>query len=134
LIEQNITRSTANGENNINKLIGTYDTVPVIVVPQDRFYTAITLNPGTGSSPAWGYEKRQASGTGSTAVTAGNDINFILMDRAASINITKFNISKYFTPDENQRLDAHQFDFRLYGDSHVLDHKKYGIYVHKKSS
>lgn len=137
LIEQNITRSTGNGENNINNLVETYDTVPVIVVPQDRFYTAITLNPGTGSGtglPAWGYEKRQASGTGSSAVTAGTDINFILMDRGASINITKFNIGKYFSPDENQRLDAHQFDFRLYGDSHVLDNKKNGIYVHHKSS
>lgn len=137
LIEQNITRSTSNGEGNINNLIETYDTVRIITVPQDRFYTAITLNPGTGSGsglPAWGYEKREASGTGSTAVAAGNDINFILMDRAASINITKFNIGKYFSPDENQRLDAHQFDFRLYGDSHVLDNKRNGIYVHKKSS
>ena len=37
-------------------------------------------------------------------------------------------------PDENQKKDAHQFDFRLYGDSHVLDNKKAGIYVHKKAS
>lgn len=137
LIEQNITRSTSNGENNINNFVDTYDTVPVIVVPQDRFYTAITLNPGRGSGssePVFGYTKRVASGTGSSAVAAGNDINFILMDRQASINITKFNISKYFSPDENQNLDAHQFDFRLYGDSHVLDNKKNGIYVHKKAS
>lgn len=138
LLEQNITRSTANGENNINNLVETYDTVPIVVVPQDRFYTAITLNSGwdtTGTgAPHFGYAKRQASGTGSSAVTAGNDINFILMDRQASVNITKFNIAKYFSPDDNQKLDAHQFDFRMYHDSFVFDNKANGIYVHKKSS
>ena len=137
LIEQNITRSTANGENNINNLVDTYDTVPVVVVPQDRFYTAITLNSGWASGsaePAWGYAKREASGTGSSKVEAGADINFILMDKAASVNITKFNIAKYFSPDENQKIDAHQFDFRMYHDSFVFDNKANGIYVHKKGS
>lgn len=137
LLEQNITRSTSNGEGNINRLIETYDTIPIVVVPQDRFYTAITLNAGTaasGAEPTWGYEKRQASGTGSSKIEAGENINFLLMDRQASVNITKLNISKYFSPDENQNLDAHQFDFRMYGDSWVFDNKKAGIYVHKKAN
>ena len=137
LLEKNITRSTANGENVINNMVEYYDTVRIITVPQDRFYTAITLNPGTGSGtglPAFGYKKREASGTGSTAVAAGKDINFILMDKEASINITKLNIAKYFSPDVNQTKDAHQWDFRMYHDSFVLDNKKAGIYVHHKSS
>lgn len=137
LVEKNITRSYGNGENNINNIVDTYDTVPIVVVPQDRFYSAITLNTGwaSGSSePTWGYAKRQASGTGSSAITAGTDINFILMDRQASVNITKFNIAKYFSPDENQKLDAHQFDFRMYHDSFVFDNKADGIYVHRKAS
>lgn len=136
LLEQNITRSTSNGENNINNFIETYDTIPIIVAPQDRFYTAITLKSGwaSGSVEAeFGYEKREASGTGSSAVAAGQDINFILMDRQAELNITKFNIAKYFSPDENQKKDAHQFDFRMYHDSFVFDNKADGIYVHAKS-
>ena len=134
LLEQNITRSTSNGEGNINNLIETYDTVRIITVPQDRFYTAIKLETGWGENPAFGYEKAVGTGTGTGAIPAGNDINFILMDRQASINITKGWLGKYFSPDENQKKDAHQFDFRLYGDSHVLDNKKAGIYVHKKAS
>mgnify|MGYP007119922242 CR=1 FL=1 len=55
-INKNITRSTANGEGAINNIVNSYNNVPVIVVPQDRFYTGIELLPGTGEDQ-FGYEK-----------------------------------------------------------------------------
>jgi hypothetical protein len=122
LLSDNITRSTANGERNVNNIVETYNGIQIVRVPQTRFYKGITLDAGATSS-AGGYSK-----TASTGV----DINFIVMDRNACYNVTKSNVAKLFTPDENQNKDAWQFDYRLYHDSFVLDNKVNGIYVHTK--
>ena len=121
-INKNITRSTANGEGAINNIVNSYNNVPVIVVPQDRFYTGIELLPGTGEDQ-FGYEK----------AAGAKEINFILMDKSASVNIGKLSMLKYFSPDVNQKKDAHQWDYRLYHESFVFDNKKAGIYVHTKA-
>lgn len=123
-LQKEITRTVLNGENSVRPAVDYYDNIPIIVVPQDRFYTGITLNPGTGETPAFGYSKS----------TDAADINFILMDKSASVNITKLNVAKLFSPDVNQKKDAWQWDFRMYHDSFVFDNKKAGIYVHKKAS
>jgi hypothetical protein len=122
LLSDNITRTTLNGEGNINNVIESYNGIQIVRVPQTRFYKGITLDAGATSS-AGGYSK-----TASTGV----DINFIVMDRNACYNVTKSNVAKLFTPDENQNKDAWQFDYRLYHDSFVLDNKVSGIYVHTK--
>lgn len=119
-LQNNITRSTSNNDGNINNLVETYNGIPIYVVPQDRFYTEIELNSG---DVEFGYEK----------AVGGADINFILMDKNASLNIAKLNMLKYFSPDENQKKDAHQWDYRLYHESFVFANKTNGIYVHKKS-
>lgn len=124
-LSDNITRTTQNGEGNVNNIIETYNGIQIVRVPQTRFYSAITLNNGS-SSDAGGYSKTSAS----TGVSAGKNLNFIVMDRNACYNVTKLNVAKIFTPDENQSKDAWQFDFRLYHDTFVLDNKKDGIYVH----
>ena len=121
-INKNITRSTANGEGAINNIVNSYNNVPIIVVPQDRFYTGIELLPGTGEDQ-FGYEK----------AADAKEINFILMDKSASVNIGKLSMLKYFSPDVNQKKDAHQWDYRLYHESFVFDNKKDGIYVHTKA-
>lgn len=121
-INKNITRSTANGEGAVNNIVNSYNNVPVIVVPQDRFYTGIELLPGTGEDQ-FGYEK----------AADAKEINFILMDKSASVNIGKLSMLKYFSPDVNQKKDAHQWDYRLYHESFVFDNKKAGIYVHTKA-
>jgi len=128
LLSDNITRTTINGENNINNVIESYNGIQIVRVPQTRFYSKIDLNAGASGS-AGGYAKHSSTGTSDPA---GKDINFIVMDRASSVNITKLNVGKLFTPDENQNKDAYQFDFRLYHDSFVFDNKKKGIYVHTK--
>lgn len=121
-INKNITRSVGNGEGAVNNIVNSYNNVPVIVVPQDRFYTGIELLPGTGEDQ-FGYEK----------AADAKDINFILMDKSASVNIGKLSMLKYFSPDVNQKKDAHQWDYRLYHESFVFDNKKAGIYVHTKA-
>ena len=100
LLSDSIGYSTSNGENNVNNIVETYNGIPIVRVPQTRFYKGITLDAGATSS-AGGYSK-----TASTGV----DINFIVMDRNACYNVTKSNVAKLFTPDENQNKDAWQFD------------------------
>lgn len=124
LLSDNITRSTPNGDKNVNNVIETYNGIQIVRVPQTRFYKGITLDAGSTSS-AGGYKKTP---------TTGADINFIVMDRSACYNVTKLNVAKVFTPDENQSKDAWQFDFRLYHDTFILDNKKSGIYLHAKSA
>lgn len=124
LLSDNITRTTLNGEGNVNNVIETYNGIQIVRVPQTRFYKGITLNDGANSN-AGGYTK--TAGTGA-------DINFIVMDKGACYNVTKLNVGKLFTPDENQSKDAWQFDFRMYHDSFVLDNKKGGIYAHCKAA
>lgn len=120
-INKGIVRTTINGDGNINTTVNTYNNVPVIIVPQDRFYTGIDQFAGTGEDQ-FGYAKSADA----------KDINFILMDKTASVNIGKLNMLKYFSPDVNQKKDAHQWDYRLYHESFVFDNKKAGIYVHTK--
>lgn len=124
LLSDNITRTTVNGDKNVNNIIETYNGIQIIRVPQTRFYKGITLDAGS-SSNAGGYSK---------TTTTGADINFILMDRNAVLNVTKLNVGKLFTPDQNQSKDAWQFDFRLYHDTFVLENKKKGIYVNHKAA
>lgn len=128
LISDNITRTTLNGENAINNVTESYNGIQFVRVPQTRFYTQITLadgQPASGANTAGGYSKTE---------TTGADINFIVMDKSASVNITKSVVAKMFTPDENQNKDAWQFDYRLYHDSFVFDNKKAGIYLNAKAA
>lgn len=128
LMSDNITRTTLNGENAINNVIESYNGIQIVRVPQTRFYTQITLADGQSSSGA------NTAGGYSKTVTTGADINFIVMDKSASVNITKSVVAKMFTPDENQNKDAWQFDYRLYHDSFVFDNKKAGIYLNAKAA
>lgn len=124
LLSDSITRTTQNGEGNVNNVVETYNGIQIVRVPQTRFYKGITLNAGSSSS-AGGYTKTASTGA---------DINFIVMDKGACYNVTKLSVAKLFTPDQNQNKDAWQFDFRLYHDTFVLENKAKGIYVHHKSA
>ena len=123
-LSDNITRTTLNAEGAINNVIESYNGIQIVRVPQTRFYTGVTLDAGATSS-AGGYKKTD---------TTGAEINFIVMDRVASVNITKSTVAKLFTPDENQDKDAWQFDYRMYHDSFVFDNKAAGIYLHAKAA
>lgn len=98
----------------------------VIVVPQTRFYTGVTLG-------ANGYTKRAASGSGDSAVAAGKDINFMLVHRDAVIQFQKHVAPKIVTPELNQDADAWKFGYRTVGIAQVYENKVAGIYCHSKA-
>lgn len=103
----------------------------ITLVPQSRFYTAITLYDG----------KTDASGSGGTdqtpggyvKATAGKDINFMIIHKPALLQYTKHIVSKVITPEENQTADAYKFPYRAYGLADVYENKVAGIYLHHKA-
>ena len=102
----------------VNTVLSGYNGMKIIYVPKTRFYTKITLNDG---SSAWGYAKDG---------TDGKAINFMMIHPSAVVQTKKFSLPKIFTPDENQKMDAWLFQFRLYHDCFVYDNKKSGVYLH----
>ena len=93
----------------------------VILVPQSRFYTAITLKNGKSEGEtAGGYVK---------AADAKN-INFLVVHKAAVLQFTKHAVPKIITPEQNQDADAWKYGYRNYGLADVYENKTAGIYLH----
>lgn len=97
----------------------------VTLVPQTRFYTAITQHDGTtASQTAGGYIKDASNGM---------DINFMIIHKPAVIQYEKHVVPKIITPDQNQTADAYKFGYRNVGIADVYDNKVSGIYLHHKA-
>ena len=122
ILENAITRMLSN-EKSVDKRVMQYSGMDVVMVPQTRFYTAITPNPGTDSD-AGGYAK----------AVAGVDLNFMIIHPSAVLQATKLANLKIFNPDVNQDMDAWKFQYRLYHDAFVYANKVNGIYAHMKAS
>jgi hypothetical protein len=108
-------------ENEANTVVTKYNNMSVFYVPKTRFYTGITLNDGADS---WGYAKADAA----------VGINFMMIYPESVVQAKKFAMPKVFSPDENQKLDAWLFQFRLYHDAFVYENRAKGIFMSKKES
>jgi hypothetical protein len=114
-----LTRSWAS-EGNPDRRLQTLDGMPVIMVPQGRFSTEVTLNAGSAVD-AGGY------------AATGADINFLMLHPTAVLQVAKHAQLKIFSPDENQEMDAYKVQYRIYHDAFVYDNKADGIYVHAEA-
>lgn len=61
--------------------------------------------------------------------SAGHEINYILVHPEAAAALQKHNTIRYFSPEINQKKDAHLFQYRLYHDLLVMLQKRNLIYV-----
>ena len=122
LLEGKVSRFLAN-ENVVDRTVNRFDGMEVIMVPQTRFYTEVTLDAGA-SVDAGGYSK-----TSST----GKDVNFMIIHPSSVLQVTKHAALKVFTPEENQTSDGYLVQYRIYHDAFVYDNKVKGIYLHKKA-
>ena len=94
----------------------------IILMPQTRFYTAITQYDGsTGGQEDGGYIKNAST---------GKNINFLVVHPTAVIQKIKHAVTKIITPEQNQTTDAWLYFFRAYHDAFVLDNKQAGLYCH----
>jgi hypothetical protein len=107
---------------NPNRNFGSFDEMPIVKVPQTRFYTEVKLNDGK-TEAAGGYAKAENA----------KDINFMIVDRAAVVQLIKHGKIRVFDPDTNQSADAYKVDYRVYHDAWVMNNKKNGIYCHTKA-
>lgn len=107
------------GDGAVSRVLTSYNDMPIVYVPQSRFYTGITLNDG---SSAWGYAKN------------GENINFMMICPDSVLQATKMALPKVFDPDTNQEKDAWKFQYRLYHDALVYENKVNGIYLHKATA
>lgn len=112
-------------DGSVSRVLNGYNDMPIVYVPQNRFYTKITLNDG---SSAWGYAKD------TTSEAKGVDINFMMISKSAVLQATKMALPKIFDPDTNQDKDAWKFQYRLYHDAMVYENKASGIYLHKSAT
>jgi hypothetical protein len=118
-----VVRTVLNDEKGLNREVISYDGMPIIRVPQNRFYTAITMYDGkTSGQEAGGY-----IGTAST----GYPINFMVIHPSAICKVVKHVLPRIFAPNINQSADAWQFDYRIYHDTFVYDNKAKGVYLHR---
>jgi hypothetical protein len=99
-------------EGSIDRTIETFDKMKVVVVPQGRFNTAVTLTAGGG------YE------------LSGSPINFLIVNKGAVMQFAKHKASNVISPEDNQSADAYILKYRHYGLADVWDNKVKGIYVH----
>lgn len=97
----------------------------MVLVPQTRFYTAITQYDGTTSGEeAGGYIK--ASGA--------KKINFMIIHKPAVIQYTKHLDVKVIDPMANQTSDGWKFGYRMVGIAETYENKVAGIYLHKATT
>lgn len=92
-----------------------YNGVPLIEVPQSRFYTL--------------YDKDVSTGEYSADTTNGKAINFFFVPAECVIPVVKHNPVKIFSPEVNQDADAWKYQIRLYHDIFVPTNKEIGLYV-----
>ena len=104
-------------EDEVSDVIRGYNNMKVVYVPKNRFYTKIDIQDGSSS---WGYSKN----------AQGKGINFMMVYPPALVQAKKFMLPKVFRPEENQKMDAWLFQFRLYHDAFVYENKAKGVYVH----
>lgn len=96
----------------------------IVKVPQNRFYTKITLKDGkTAGQTAGGYVK----------ASDGADINFLIVEKSAIIKYPRILVNKIVSPDDNQTDDKWLFFYRAYGLVDVYDNKVAGVYLSSKT-
>lgn len=103
------------GEGEVGGRILKIGDVEVNVVPQNRLVTEIQVNDGKTSG--------QEKGGWSKATTA-KDINYILCPKDAPQAVTKQDIIRIFSPEQNQKANAWSIDYRRFHDLWVPESKK----------
>lgn len=115
-LKADINRTTTYDAQGVSKDVETYDGMPVIRVPQGRFYTTCTINDAGGFA------------------NAGDKIGFMIINQEAVVQVAKHAVPRIFDPMTNQDANAWRFDYRIYHDAFVNDNKAKGIYVYKVST
>jgi hypothetical protein len=102
----------------IDRDIETFDGMPLIRVPKNRFYNTCTISATDGYSIPGGSKA----------------LNFVIADKNAICAVKKYENPKIVSPANNNDADAYIYGYRTYHDLFVPDNKTDGIYIHAESS
>lgn len=130
-LESQIGRSLSSGETEYGQKLNYYNDIPIITVPQSRFYDAVDLLDGKSTGEEAGGYRKHVIDASVTGDTAGQNVNFILMDSKAAVTISKNSVQQIIAPEVNQLHDGWTFNFRFYYDVFTFENKKSAIYTHK---
>lgn len=104
----------------LNREIVTFDGMPIIRVPEARFYNDFDFYDGAGDEAAGGF----ATASGAKA------LNFMIVPISVIIAVVKHMQPKLIAPELNSDADGWIFAYRLYHDLFVPDNKVDGLYIH----
>ena len=131
-LENALPRQLESGVGAYDQRVYYYNGIPIISVPQTRFYSAIDLLDGKTSGEKQGGYKKHVN-TGATGDADGKNLNFILLAKDAVSGIVKHEVKNIIEPKYNNTSDGYLVFFRYYHDLFVKENKANGIYVHKAS-
>lgn len=95
---------------NVNFQVNTINGIPIIPVVEDRMKTAYIFHPGHGDNDELGFEPAPGAKT----------INWIITPRDLPIAISKTDILKVWTPDQNINSDDWVLQYRKYHDLWIM--------------
>lgn len=98
----------------------------IVLIPQSRFYTAITQNDGSTEGQTGGGYVKDA--------TNGKNINFMAIHPSAVIQFNKLVAPKIISPEVNQKSDAWKYGYRLVSLADVYENKLAGVYLHASTT
>lgn len=105
----------------INTKVKTLNDVAIIPVSGSRMYTAYTFNDGTTSGQTAG---------GFAKTSAAEHIGMLMLPKAACQLVRKHEVTRIFSPDENQTANAWKIDYRIHYDAFINNPYKTGIYAY----
>ena len=103
-----------------NTRFDTFDDMKVVTVPSARFLSALELFDGRAENEYEG---------GFKAAAGAASINYMIVHPSAGQAISKHETLRYFSPEVNQKANGHLWQYRLYHDMLVYEHRKDLIYA-----
>lgn len=108
-------RTTTLTAGSVNEDVYAYNDVTIVPMPDNCLYTKLKLNDGKTSGQKEG---------GYTADSTSANIDYLIFPMSLPLGVSKQDNARIFTPEQNQKLDAWQYDYRKYHDLFIKSHQK----------
>jgi hypothetical protein len=124
------TRNVQQNNGVINRDIVMFDDMPVVTVPQDRFYTAITLYDGVTNSNG----VDQTGGHYVKTTSTGKDLNFMIVYAPSVCPCIKIMEPKIVDKAYNMDGNGYFYAYQMYHDLLIPTNQLPGDYIHNKAT
>lgn len=98
----------------IQTQVKSLDGCPIVSVPSSRMKTAYNFPDGKTAGQVGG---------GFTPAAGAKNLNWVIVTKSAPIAVSKTDVVRIFTPEQNQIAHAWKVDYRKYHDLFIMDNK-----------